>query len=249
MSNTIDKSVGAVLISNDWDKVLIIRSEHHYGFPKGHAENNETEILTMQREVKEEIGLELKNNKILGRSQITYPIYQKNITRIIVCYILKYNDTLPIILQTTEIDEAKWVYWKDALELLKDSKQYLILLEAIKLVIIKKFRLNNLFSRIKPYDKIIIEPNYFSINIRINKKYIKYYLGYDILIYLFVNSYNLNNIKIYKLKPINKLYYTNNYNINVNNLLEKYNGLLFNNETISFGIIWNLNIIQKIFLN
>ena len=143
MYNTIDKSVGAVLISNDWNKVLIIRSENHYGFPKGHAENNETEILTMQREVKEEVGLDLKNHKILGRTQITFPIYQKNITRIIVCYILKYNDLIPLYLQNNEIDEAMWVSWKDALELLKNSKQYVILIETIKLVIIKKFRLNN----------------------------------------------------------------------------------------------------------
>lgn len=244
MSNTIDKSVGAVLISNDWDKVLIIRSEQHYGFPKGHMESNETEIMTMQREVKEEIGLELKNKKILGRTQISFPIYQKNITRIIVCYILKYNHLAQINIQTSEIDEAKWVSWKDAFELLKNSKQYLILLEAIKLVIGKKYRMN-IFSKIRYYDKIVIEPNIFDFNLELNKEWVKYYLGYNILIHLFINNYNLDNIKIYKLNQICNIYYTTNNNININNFLYKYNGIQFNNTPYSFGIIWNINFCQK----
>lgn len=59
-----EKSCGAVVFSNN--KVLII--EHNFGhisFPKGHVEDNESEIDTAIREVKEETGIDIEiiNNK------------------------------------------------------------------------------------------------------------------------------------------------------------------------------------------
>jgi 8-oxo-dGTP pyrophosphatase MutT (NUDIX family) len=136
---TIDKSVGCVIVNRNWNKVLIIRSDMHYGFPKGHMEEGENEIETMRREVFEEIGIKLRHEKILGRFEIKFPIYDKNIQRIIVCYMLRYDDNIPLILDPNEVHEAKWVKWKEAKELLVNSKQYLILMEAIKVIISYKY--------------------------------------------------------------------------------------------------------------
>jgi bis(5'-nucleosidyl)-tetraphosphatase len=252
MINIIDKSVGGVLVSYDWSKVLIIRTDHHYGFPKGHIENNETEVTTMKREIKEEIGLELTTQKILGRFQITFPIYNTNITRIIVCYLLNYNENIPLNIQTCEIDEARWVCWKEALELFKNSKQYLILLESIKLSIIYKFKIKNIFKKIKSTDRIIIEhpKNYnnidsHTIDNELNCEYIKYYLGSDILIQLFINNININELTIYKLNYIPKIYHISNKKYNLDYIKKNYNGLELKNN---IGFIWNLNIIEKISL-
>lgn len=254
MINNIDKSVGAVLVSYDWNKVLIVRTDNHYGFPKGHSENNETEIYTMKREIHEEIGIDLISPKILGRFEISFPIYNTNIKRIIVCYLVNYNENIPLTIQKTEIDEAKWVSWKDALELLKNSKQYLILIEAIKLSIIYKFKIKNIFSKIKYNDKIIIEHNTLkkhTIEQNFNFNYSKYYLGYNIIIDIFINGININELKIYKLKYISKIYNVSKYNLhifNLNTIYQKYNGLELKYLKNPLGFIWNLNNLEKIYI-
>lgn len=258
MTDIIDKSVGAVLVSYDWNKVLIIRTDEHYGFPKGHIENNETEIYTMKREISEEIGISLSSPKILGRFQITFPIYNTNITRIIVCYLVNYNENIPLSIQKSEIDEAKWVSWKEAIELLKNSKQYLILQEAIKFSIIYKFKIKNIFSKIKNNDKILLTYNNTNIdnilqilhtNDFLKLNYTKYYLGYNIIIYLFINGINLNEVKIYKLKYITKIYNItkNNYKkFNIDFIKKNYNSLELKLSNIYFGFIWNINNIEKL---
>jgi bis(5'-nucleosidyl)-tetraphosphatase len=255
---TIDKSVGCVIINRNWNKVLIIRSDIHYGFPKGHMEEGENEIETMRREVFEEIGIQLRHEKILGRFEIKFPIYDKNIQRIIVCYMLRFDDNIPLILDPNEIHEARWVSWKEAKELLVNSKQYLILIEAIKLIISFKYNFKNIFSKIKFFDKIILEYNnniYFDKYIN---KYIPnlnnlifYYIGYDKLIDMFINNEDLNNIKIYKIKPIYKIYYTDIVkNYNKDYVITNFNGLEYKNNynqlNYSFGIIWNQDNIIKI---
>ena len=54
-----EKSCGAVIF--DGDKVLVIQQvKGHWGFPKGHVENGETEIETALREIKEETNLDVE---------------------------------------------------------------------------------------------------------------------------------------------------------------------------------------------
>ena len=53
-----EKSCGAIIIKEG--KVLLLQEvEGHWSFPKGHVENNETEIETVVREVKEETNLDI----------------------------------------------------------------------------------------------------------------------------------------------------------------------------------------------
>jgi hypothetical protein len=179
---------------------------------------------------------------------------------------IRYDEQIPLILQENEIDEALWVSWKDALDLLSKSKQYLILIEAIKIAIIKKFKIKNIFSQIKPHDRIYIKYNdceytndiISNILPNINQFNIKYYLGSYILIDMFVNNYDFLKISIFKLKSINNLYYINGYNsffnmtyidnpkLNLNYIISKFNGLeiknYYNNIKFNFGIIWNSDI-------
>ena len=54
-----EKSCGCIIIDNN--KVLLIKQTRgHWGFPKGHVEDNETERETAIREVKEETNLDVK---------------------------------------------------------------------------------------------------------------------------------------------------------------------------------------------
>ena len=54
-----EKSCGIIVFDND--KVLVVKHlDGHYGFPKGHVENNETEEETAIREVKEETNCDAK---------------------------------------------------------------------------------------------------------------------------------------------------------------------------------------------
>lgn len=252
MKTFIDKSVGCVIVNKNLDKVLIVRSDIHYGFPKGHIDKGETEIQTMHREVFEEIGLDIKNEKILGRFEINFPIFTKNIKRIIVCYMIVYDDSIPLIIQENELDEALWVSWKEALLLLQNSKQYLILIEAIKTILSIKY--NSKISKIKNFDKILLVnkfdnslllDNYISNNTLINtfnNDYI-YYVGANVIINLFINNFDFSLLNIYKLKPIYKMFYTKNYVYNLDYLQKKYNGIQFDNY---YGILWNTQIANKI---
>ena len=59
---TREKSCGAVVykIENDDIRILIEKMKlGHYSIPKGHVENNETEIETALREIKEETNLDV----------------------------------------------------------------------------------------------------------------------------------------------------------------------------------------------
>ena len=55
-----EKSCGAVVFTREHGDirfVIIKNALGNYGFPKGHMENNETEIETAIREIREEVGL------------------------------------------------------------------------------------------------------------------------------------------------------------------------------------------------
>ena len=63
-----EKSCGCIIIEDK--KVLLIKQTNGiWGFPKGHVEENETELQTAEREVKEETGLTMKNPRLVGVKQ------------------------------------------------------------------------------------------------------------------------------------------------------------------------------------
>lgn len=106
LSKTGEKSCGAILINKG--KVLLIKSVHGiYGFPKGHVENNETEIETVIREVKEETNLDIVIDKN-KRFAISY-IVKGAINKDVIYYIARPKDNIDIKIQEEEVSEAIWV--------------------------------------------------------------------------------------------------------------------------------------------
>ena len=55
-----EKSCGAVVINDKNEVLLVYHNAGHISFPKGHVENNETEVETAYREVLEETGIEIE---------------------------------------------------------------------------------------------------------------------------------------------------------------------------------------------
>ena len=57
-----EKACGCIIIENG-QVLLIQQTEGHWGFPKGHVEEGETELETAIREVKEETNLDVEVDK------------------------------------------------------------------------------------------------------------------------------------------------------------------------------------------
>ena len=77
-----EKSCGAIIfrkIQNKYEFVLIQQKYSlHFGFPKGHVEQNESELMTAYREVKEETGLDIEIfSQIRGKIQYSPPSAKK----------------------------------------------------------------------------------------------------------------------------------------------------------------------------
>lgn len=116
----MEKSCGAIIYKKENDKLeflLVYQSNGHYSFPKGHVDDNETEVETALREVKEEtnIDVELDTN---FRDEITYLIEQKNIMKNAVYFVGK-PISFELKNQDGEIDECSWYDYETVLEKLE----------------------------------------------------------------------------------------------------------------------------------
>jgi len=114
---TKEKSCGAVIFRKHQNKYQYVivqqRFGLHYGFPKGHVESNESEIMTAYREVKEETGLDIK---IFGdvRAQTRYSPRPGVIKDVI--YFLAEAKSTTINKQVEEIADAIWVDESEVLD-------------------------------------------------------------------------------------------------------------------------------------
>ena len=107
-----EKSCGCVII--DEDKVLLIRdTNQNWGFPKGHMEENETEVETAKRETKEEVNIdvEIDENK---RYETVY-VTKDDVEKTVVYFVAKpiNKDLIP---QNGEIEDIEWVSFEKAME-------------------------------------------------------------------------------------------------------------------------------------
>lgn len=106
-----EKSCGCVIIQNK--KVLLIKQNGgDWTFPKGHVEENETEIETAIREVKEEtnIDVEIEGNK---RYTIEY-MTDKGILKEVVFFTAQMVGG-EIKAQESEIMDIKWLDFEEAI--------------------------------------------------------------------------------------------------------------------------------------
>ena len=110
-----EKSCGCIILKDD--KVLLIYEKigQYWGFPKGHIENNETEIETAKREVKEEVGLDVEIDKE-KRYELNY-ITDKGIDKTTVLYIAKPKSE-KVVMQESEVEEVQWCDYETALNML-----------------------------------------------------------------------------------------------------------------------------------
>ena len=105
-----EKSCGCIIINEN--KVLLVKqTKGHWGFPKGHVEQGETEVQTAIREVKEETNIDVEVKEDKRYEEEYYP--EENIKKQVV-YFLAKNITTNIIPQQSEILEIKWVPLNEA---------------------------------------------------------------------------------------------------------------------------------------
>ena len=109
-----EKSCGTICSSDG--KVLIIRQKQgFYGFPKGHVEEDETEVETAIRETKEETNIDVLVDESL-RFSLSY-IVNDTIDKEVVYFIAKpQNENIRI--QESELLDATWVDIDDVYNIL-----------------------------------------------------------------------------------------------------------------------------------
>ncbi len=101
----MEKCCGTIIINEK--KVLIVKmKEGHYGFPKGHVEDDESEIQTALRETKEETNLDVEI--ISDKRYINKYTMPNGIDKEVIFFLAK-PITNEINLQVEEISEYIWV--------------------------------------------------------------------------------------------------------------------------------------------
>ena len=128
-----EKSCGAVVYTKESGNIeyVIIRSkEGIYGFPKGHTEENETEMETALREVVEETGLAVK--LIHGfRTEDTHTFIRNGETRLkhIVYFLGEYSGQTPVA-QESELSGVYSMDYESALSVFQYESSKRLLMEA-----------------------------------------------------------------------------------------------------------------------
>ena len=132
MKLTYEKSCGAVVftkVDGEIKYLLVSNLEGIYGFPKGHIEENETEIETALREVYEETNLRIK---LIDGFRVTdeHLIPTKKDTIKQITYFLGMFEKQEVIYQKEELSEACLVNYSDAIGLFQFESSKRILKEA-----------------------------------------------------------------------------------------------------------------------
>jgi bis(5'-nucleosidyl)-tetraphosphatase len=118
-----------------WQVFLIQhRGGRYWGFPKGHAEPNETPLESASRELKEETGLDcirvLSDEPL--QEQYWFQIEGKRVFKKVTYFIAEVGGT--VTLQKTEINDGIWVPLDEAIDKVTHAEGKAILTEAIKLL-------------------------------------------------------------------------------------------------------------------
>ena len=114
---TVEVSCGAVVFTRAAEGIryVIIRSlEGFYGFPKGHMEAGETEQETALREIREEVGLEVR--LLDGFREVHEYLMPKKpgAMKRVVYFLAEYEDQ-PIAPQAEELSQASLMTFEEAM--------------------------------------------------------------------------------------------------------------------------------------
>ncbi|HHU52684.1 MAG TPA: NUDIX domain-containing protein [Clostridiaceae bacterium] len=130
MSDTkYEKSCGAIVFTrlNGEIKYILVKQQNGiYSFPKGHVENDETELETALREINEETGL---NPRIIDGFKVSdeYPLPNKdNVIKQVVYFLAEYQNQ-QFTAQEGEIIKIALMSYDDALKVFNwDSQRHLL---------------------------------------------------------------------------------------------------------------------------
>ncbi|MBR6413168.1 MAG: NUDIX domain-containing protein [Oscillospiraceae bacterium] len=134
LNKKLEHSAGAVVytLRNGSVQYAIIQSLlGHHGFPKGHMEAGETEKETAVREIREEIGVDVRLLPAF-RSVELYPLPKNSNTYKQVVFFLAQAGTQTLRPQRTELRTAVWMPFTKALQTLEYDDDRRVLSEANK---------------------------------------------------------------------------------------------------------------------
>lgn len=127
-----EKSCGAVVYKKEQNQIYILIEQMrlgHYSIPKGHVENNETEIETAIREIQEETNLEVLLDSDF-REVVSYSPYEGCIKDVVFFVALAKTDD--IINQETEVSNIFWLQPHEAIAKLTYDNDKMIVKKALK---------------------------------------------------------------------------------------------------------------------
>lgn len=123
-----EKSCG-IVVFNDGKVLMIHQNVGHWGLPKGHVEEGETEEETAIREVFEETGISA--DIIPGfRKMITYQVKENTIKDVV--YFVGTTSEVNTLAQECEVSEVKWINIDEALNKITHSDDRSVLESAIE---------------------------------------------------------------------------------------------------------------------
>ena len=128
----MEKSCGGVVFTRQNGEIHYVIIRHlggHWGFPKGHMEQGETEAQTALREIREEVGLQCTLMEGF-RQQDQYPLPKKPGTMKQVVYFLAEYADQAICIQPEEISAVYLLPFEEALQMLPFLEAKRILTEA-----------------------------------------------------------------------------------------------------------------------
>ena len=133
MENVVakEKSCGMIIFRKEESLLKVLMVHHtqgHWGFPKGHVEEGETETETAIRETLEETGVKAM---VVGdfREVLTYYV-KDNVLKDVVFFIGE-SESDDIVPQLTEVSEASFVEINQAIKLIEHDDVKEVLKKAI----------------------------------------------------------------------------------------------------------------------
>lgn len=126
-----EKSCGAVVYRKESDVEFLIlqHKKGHYSFPKGHVEDDETEVETAIREIKEETNLDVLIDDNFRFVSSYYPKF--NVLKDVVFFVGEAK-SFDIVVQEKEVSNARWYTYEEAFNLITYDRDKELLKEAYK---------------------------------------------------------------------------------------------------------------------
>ena len=127
-----EKSCGAVVYNPDKQAFLIIKMLNgNWGFPKGHTEDNETDIQTAMREVREETGIDIEIVHGFKKSikYIPFPGVLKE-----VIFFIGITMEEKVTIDKNEIEDYMWCTYGEALKMITYKPQRDVMDSALKFI-------------------------------------------------------------------------------------------------------------------